>query len=125
MQGQAEKDYGAFTVDLYRGLHGQRLPLQGTIDVTWQCNLACAHCYNRLPCHDPGSRTELTYEEHCRILDEITDAGCLWLLAHPPEVPWTDPQSWTGRAEVTLRLPLLLTTGNLKLARAAAKIDRG
>jgi radical SAM protein with 4Fe4S-binding SPASM domain len=23
---------------------------------------------------------ELTYEEHCRILDEITEAGCLWLL---------------------------------------------
>ena len=25
-------------------------------------------------------RTELTYEEHCRIMDEISDAGCLWLL---------------------------------------------
>jgi radical SAM protein with 4Fe4S-binding SPASM domain len=23
---------------------------------------------------------ELTYEEHCHILDEITEAGCLWLL---------------------------------------------
>jgi radical SAM protein with 4Fe4S-binding SPASM domain len=23
---------------------------------------------------------ELTYAEHCRILDEITEAGCLWLL---------------------------------------------
>jgi radical SAM protein with 4Fe4S-binding SPASM domain len=25
-------------------------------------------------------RGELTYEEHCRILDEIAEAGCLWLL---------------------------------------------
>ncbi|GAG51750.1 unnamed protein product, partial [marine sediment metagenome] len=25
-------------------------------------------------------RNELTYDEHCRILDEITAAGCLWLL---------------------------------------------
>jgi radical SAM protein with 4Fe4S-binding SPASM domain len=25
-------------------------------------------------------RSELTYEEHCRIVDEITEAGCLWLL---------------------------------------------
>ena len=25
-------------------------------------------------------RSELTYEEHCRLLDEITEAGCLWLL---------------------------------------------
>ena len=24
--------------------------------------------------------SELTYDEHCRILDEITEAGCLWLL---------------------------------------------
>jgi len=24
--------------------------------------------------------SELTYKEHCRILDEITEAGCLWLL---------------------------------------------
>jgi radical SAM protein with 4Fe4S-binding SPASM domain len=23
---------------------------------------------------------ELTYDEHCRIIDEITEAGCLWLL---------------------------------------------
>jgi radical SAM protein with 4Fe4S-binding SPASM domain len=30
---------------------------------------------------DQGARrSELTYEEHCRILDEITEAGCLWLL---------------------------------------------
>jgi len=25
-------------------------------------------------------RSELTYAEHCRILDEIADAGCIWLL---------------------------------------------
>jgi radical SAM protein with 4Fe4S-binding SPASM domain len=25
-------------------------------------------------------RSELSYEEHCRILDEIADAGCLWFL---------------------------------------------
>lgn len=30
---------------------------------------------------DRGARaSELTYEEHCRILDEIAEAGCLWLL---------------------------------------------
>src|ERR1035437_1714272 len=30
-------------------------------------DLAAKHC-------------ELTYEEHCRILDEVAEAGCLWLL---------------------------------------------
>jgi radical SAM protein with 4Fe4S-binding SPASM domain len=30
---------------------------------------------------DSGARqSELSYEEHCRILDEITENGCLWLL---------------------------------------------
>jgi radical SAM protein with 4Fe4S-binding SPASM domain len=30
---------------------------------------------------DQGARlSELTYEEHCRILDEVTEAGCFWLL---------------------------------------------
>ena len=70
-----------FALDLQRGLCRERVPLQGTIDLTWRCNLACAHCHNRLPRGDSGAlRTELTYEEHCSILDEICDAGCLWLL---------------------------------------------
>lgn len=75
------KSYADFALDLYRGFSGRRVPLQSTIDLTWRCNLACHHCYNRLPLDDPTALvTELTYEEHCRILDEITDAGCLWLL---------------------------------------------
>jgi radical SAM protein with 4Fe4S-binding SPASM domain len=49
--------------------------------MTWRCNLACAHCYNNLPAGDLAARrAELTREEHCRILDEVADAGCLWLL---------------------------------------------
>ena len=85
MHSQAEisrtVSYADFTVDLYRALRGRRAPIQGTIDLTWRCNLACAHCYNRLARGDDHAiRAELTYEEHCRILDEISEAGCLWLL---------------------------------------------
>ncbi|MDH3446135.1 MAG: radical SAM protein, partial [Deltaproteobacteria bacterium] len=41
----------------------------------------CAHCYNNLPMADQAARLgELTLEEHRRVIDEITDAGCLWLL---------------------------------------------
>jgi len=59
----------------------QRTPLHGMIEVTHRCPLKCAHCYNNLPIDDREARlNELTYEEHCRILDEITEAGCLWLL---------------------------------------------
>ena len=74
-------DYSDFVSDLYRGLGSQRVPIQGALDLTWRCNLACPHCYNRLPPNDRTAMvTELTYEEHCRILDELSDAGCLWLL---------------------------------------------
>ena len=67
------------------GLHertvAQRVPTNGSIEVTRRCNLRCAHCYNNLPLGDQEAlRNELTYEEHCRIIDEITQAGCLWLL---------------------------------------------
>jgi radical SAM protein with 4Fe4S-binding SPASM domain len=59
----------------------QRIPLGGTIEVTRRCPHACVHCYNNLPLTDEEARrNELTYEEHCRVLDEITEAGCLWLL---------------------------------------------
>lgn len=81
------KSLAHFALDLYRGLGSQRAPIQGTIDLTWRCNLACPHCYNRLPPDDRALiRTELTYEEHCRILDELTDAGCLWLLLTGGEI---------------------------------------
>jgi len=55
--------------------------MAGTIEVTRRCPLNCVHCYNRLPMGDREARlNELTYDEHCRIFDEITEAGCLWLL---------------------------------------------
>lgn len=78
--------YGDFSLSLHQKLSslrggGQGIASSGTIEVTRRCPLECAHCYNNLPMNDSESRhSELTYEEHCRILDEITEAGCFWLL---------------------------------------------
>jgi radical SAM protein with 4Fe4S-binding SPASM domain len=73
--------YGDFTRALHAKLGGKRWPASGTFEMTWRCNLACAHCYNNLPAGDRAARrAELTREEHCRILDEVAEAGCLWLL---------------------------------------------
>jgi len=73
--------YSDFSSILHQRLAGQRIPLGGTIEVTRRCPLKCVHCYNNLPIGDQEARgKELTYEEHCRILDEITEAGCFWLL---------------------------------------------
>lgn len=73
--------YGAFSQSLHRRVHADRAPLNATIEVTRRCPLTCAHCYNNLPMGDRKAQLEeLTYEEHCRILDEMAEAGCFWLL---------------------------------------------
>ena len=73
--------YGAFSEAFQGRLAGRRVPLNGTIEVTRRCPLTCLHCYNNLPMNDGEARgRELDYDEHCRLLDELADAGCLWLL---------------------------------------------
>ena len=73
--------YAEFSKSLHQQSFTGRIPLDGTIEVTRRCPLECHHCYNNLAMNDPEARRrELSYEEHCRILDEIADAGCLWLL---------------------------------------------
>jgi radical SAM protein with 4Fe4S-binding SPASM domain len=73
--------YSDFSLDVHHRIIGQRVPICGSIEVTRRCPSKCVHCYNKLPMNDQEARgSELTYEEHCRILDEITEAGCLWLL---------------------------------------------
>ena len=73
--------YGAFSQTMHRQVMADTVPLSATIEVTRRCPLTCAHCYNNLSMHDQAARQgELTYAEHCRILDEMAEAGCLWLL---------------------------------------------
>lgn len=73
--------YGVFSEAFTSRLAGRRLPLNGTIEVTRRCPLTCLHCYNNLPMADGDARRrELTYGEHCDLLDDLADAGCLWLL---------------------------------------------
>ena len=73
--------YSDFSLSLHRHVTAKRVPAIGAIEVTRRCPLKCAHCYNKLPMNDQEARaSELTFEEHCRILDELAEAGCLWLL---------------------------------------------
>ncbi len=79
--------YGAFSQSLHRQVLAARAPLNVTIEVTRRCPLACAHCYNNLPMGDRRAQLdELTLDEHRRILDEMADAGCLWLLLTGGEI---------------------------------------
>jgi radical SAM protein with 4Fe4S-binding SPASM domain len=71
--------------DLSRSIHhhysGERAPLEVSIEVTRRCPLDCLHCYNNLPMGDlQARRRELSTEEHFKLLDELAQLGCLWLL---------------------------------------------
>ncbi|HTW32507.1 MAG TPA: radical SAM protein [Candidatus Sulfotelmatobacter sp.] len=73
--------YGEFSADLHKRQSGERVPLQVSIEVTRRCPLECLHCYNNLPMGDmEARRRELTKEEHFRVLDELVEMGCFWIL---------------------------------------------
>jgi radical SAM protein with 4Fe4S-binding SPASM domain len=58
----------------------RRIPLSGTCELTARCNLGCGHCFivdHAAP--RPASGEELDAATWAGILDDLADAGCLWL----------------------------------------------
>ena len=81
------QSYADFSRVLHDTVNPLRIPVNGTIEVTNRCPLECAHCYNNLPMADAGARRrELTLDEHRRLLDELADLGCLWILFSGGEI---------------------------------------
>jgi radical SAM protein with 4Fe4S-binding SPASM domain len=73
--------YGEFSAALHERQSGERVPLQVSIEVTRRCPLECLHCYNNLPMGDLDAKSrEMTKEEHFRVLDELVEMGCFWIL---------------------------------------------
>ena len=73
--------YGDFSTLLHERFQGRRVPVEVSIEVTHRCPLECQHCYNNLPMGDADARRqELTLEEHIRLLDELVEKNCLWVL---------------------------------------------
>jgi radical SAM protein with 4Fe4S-binding SPASM domain len=64
----------------------ERVPIQGSVNLTDRCNLRCIHCYiageaGGGVCEDPDAgRPELGTEAWKTILDQLAEAGCLFLL---------------------------------------------
>ncbi len=67
--------YREFSDLIYRQAATLRIPLEGAIEITARCNLRCKHCY----CVSEPQKEELNFTQVCRIIDEVTQAGCLWL----------------------------------------------
>lgn len=56
-----------------------RVPLSGSLDLTHRCNLRCQHCY--IGNHSSAmSVNEMDTKRIISLLDEMCDAGCLYLL---------------------------------------------
>ncbi len=70
-----------------RRLASIRFPLEGTLETTFRCNLRCAHCYVNEPVGDRAiAARELPLSRLLALVDEIADAGNLFLLITGGEV---------------------------------------
>lgn len=79
--GCPEVDLGVLGTELLEQLQGRRYPLSGSIELTERCNLRCLHCYINQPAgSQEAMANELTLPQIQDILDQIVDAGCLFLV---------------------------------------------
>lgn len=61
-----------------RTVVSKRVPLSGMLELTRRCNLKCVHCYLG-GSDDRSGRGEMTTERVVDVIDQITEAGCLYL----------------------------------------------
>jgi len=68
-------------LELRKRIIDQHVPVSGSVELTHRCNLRCVHCYlgPQSACREKRSE-ELGAERWLSLVDEITDAGCLFLL---------------------------------------------
>lgn len=71
-----EEAYSAFSKRVHQNVYEKRIPIVGALELTWRCNLRCIHCY----LSSPKSTSELSTDEYIRIIDQLAEAGTMWLL---------------------------------------------
>lgn len=75
-----ELGFGEFGKRLREAIGSQRIPVSGSAELTFQCNLRCKHCYLDGVHDGIAGQQELTTQEWYDIFDQLADAGTLWLL---------------------------------------------
>ena len=58
----------------------RRIPFSGSLALTHRCNLGCIHCYAREEHAEIAGHSELSTGQWKKIIGEIKEAGCLYLL---------------------------------------------
>jgi radical SAM protein with 4Fe4S-binding SPASM domain len=73
--------------ELLLQLGTRRYPLGGSFELTERCNLSCLHCFINQPASSREiAARELTLSQVRNVLDQMADAGCLFLLLTGGEV---------------------------------------
>ena len=67
--------YCEFSEYIHTKAAEKRLPINGSFEINFRCNLKCVHCY----CPDSFDQKQMSFKEICTVIDEIEKAGCLWL----------------------------------------------
>jgi radical SAM protein with 4Fe4S-binding SPASM domain len=64
-----------------RRIAQRRVPFSGSLDLTHRCDLRCVHCYLGSQERQRKRRNlEMTTEQVISLIDEVTEAGCLFFL---------------------------------------------
>jgi radical SAM protein with 4Fe4S-binding SPASM domain len=76
-----EIDIASYSQRLLDNQGAKRIPLSGTLELTFRCNNRCVHCYVNQRIDDTGEKEkELRNAEICHLLDDLAEQGCLSLL---------------------------------------------
>jgi len=93
------------------------IPLNVTFEITLRCNIRCVHCYNfdrDLPVPRERTGSELRPDEVMRIIEEVREAGCLFISFTGGEaVMHPNIYDYIGHARKQNLSVVLLTNGTL------------
>jgi len=95
--------YAEYEPRLWASAARHHLPIAGTLELTYRCNFACGHCFLR----NARAQSELDTAAWLRVVDEIADAGGLWLTLSGGEA--MAHAGFAAIYEHALRRGLLLT----------------
>jgi len=79
--GIQELGHGQWSKEFHQRIFNQRIPVEGSLELTFRCNNNCVHCYCNQPVDDASEKNrEMDTATIKRIIGEAVDAGCLWIL---------------------------------------------
>jgi len=69
-------EYRKFSDGILKTNYGMRLPHNGTLELTENCNFRCIHCYQGMK----KGREILSGDQWCKVIDEAAAMGTFWML---------------------------------------------